>query len=267
MVRLPVRIVAMAAGAVLACALIACKAEERGPRVEPRGEPTTTFTKLLKAGAEVMQDNTPAVQLDIYLVGFHPMKDNPHHQMEVHHYCRQVNEDFAQCALWDANTRNANLNGIEYIISERLFESLPEDERRYWHPHNYEILSGLLIAPGLPKSAELALMKGKMNSYGKTWHVWDTGSWGKRGDDLPLGKPHLAWSFNADGEALPGLVETRDRSMSLDSRAARRERRVLVELAHPQEGVDALAKAFPDRQKPAGVRAKHGDKTAAGKTH
>ena len=31
-------------------------------------------------------------------------------------------------------------------------------------------------------------MKGKMNSYGKTWHVWNTGFYkGKPGDMLPLG--------------------------------------------------------------------------------
>jgi hypothetical protein len=261
MVRLPIRILAMAAGATLVSAFFACKAEERPPRVEPSGEPVTAKTRVLRAGAEILQDNTPARQLDIYLVGFHPMKDNPHHQMEAHHYCRQVNEDFAQCALWDGNTKYANLSGIEYIISERLFETLPEDERQLWHPHNYEILSGQLVAPGLPERAELALMKGKMNSYGKTWHVWNTGAWGIRGDELPLGKPHLAWSFNADGEALPGLVKTRDRSMNLDSLAIRKQRKELIELAHPQEGVDALAKSFPERQKPLGVRAK----AAAGK--
>jgi hypothetical protein len=38
--------------------------------------------------------------------------------------------------FFDGNTRNANLTGIEYIISERLFEQLPRDERPYWHPHN-----------------------------------------------------------------------------------------------------------------------------------
>ncbi len=68
-------------------------------------------------------------------------------------------------------------------------------EKKYWHPHNAEILSGQLVAPGIPAVAEEALMKGKMNSYGKTWHVWNTGSMGQGGDTLPLGPPMLAWSF------------------------------------------------------------------------
>ncbi len=37
--------------------------------------------------------------------------------MEAHHYCRVVNDDLLQCVLFDGNTRDANLIGIEYIIS------------------------------------------------------------------------------------------------------------------------------------------------------
>jgi hypothetical protein len=181
------------------------------------------------------------------------MKDAPDHQMEAHHFCRQVNEDFAQCALFDGNTRESNLNGIEYIISERTFETLPPEERRFWHPHNYEILSGQLVAPGIPEAAEKELMRQKMNSYGKTWHVWST----HQGDKLPMGEAMLAWSFNRDGEADPALEQKRNRTMGIDSMAKRRERQDLVQLAKPQEGVDDLKGKFgrPAREIP-GVRGK-----------
>lgn len=29
----------------------------------------------------------------------------------------------------------ARLIGIEYIITERLFRELPEEEKKYWHSH------------------------------------------------------------------------------------------------------------------------------------
>ena len=29
----------------------------------------------------------------------------------------------------------ARLIGVEYIISERLFKALPEEEKRFWHSH------------------------------------------------------------------------------------------------------------------------------------
>src|SRR3954470_13319507 len=129
------------------------------------GDEKTPKTKTLEVGAKVLQGNSPVAKMDIYLDGFHPMKDHPDHQMEAHHYCHQMNEDFAQCALFDGSGPQANLNGIEYIISEKLFHTLPDAEKKYWHPHNGEILSGQLIAPGIPEAAEKALMRDKMNSY------------------------------------------------------------------------------------------------------
>ena len=193
----------------------------------------------------MLQRAAPLAPMDIYLSGFHPLKDEPEHQMEAHHFCHQVNEDFAQCVLFDGNDDGANLNGIEYIVSAKLFATLPDEERQFWHPHNGEILSGQLVAPGIPDTAEKALMKGKMNSYGKTWHVWNTGAHGQAGDRLPLGPARLAWSFNRDGEAGPGLVEQRDRRLDIDSAVKRRERAELQPLARPQSGVDALHGKFP----------------------
>ena len=88
-------------------------------------------------------------------------------------------------------------------------------------------------------------MKAKMNSYGKTWHVWHTGAPGEAGDALPLGPAMLAWSFNRDGEARPGLVEARDKRMRIDTADKRQQRAALAAVARPQQGVEALRAAFP----------------------
>jgi hypothetical protein len=233
----------------LLLSLVAACGGEKPPAVEPHGADTTPKTDALKAGAAALQTHAPVNGMNVYLVGFHPMKDDPAHQMEAHHFCRQVNEDFAQCALFDGNTADANLIGVEFIISEKLFETLPQDERKMWHPHNGEILSGQLAAPGIPDVAEKELMRSKMNSYGKTWHVWNTDS----GDKLPVGAPMLAWSFNRDGEAKPALVESRDRKLGVDSLAKRRDRQDLVKLAKPQSGVDDLVGKFGTTQPIPGV--------------
>lgn len=229
-------------------------ADSSPPKTSPEGGDKAVKTKALTAGAKLLQDMGPAGKWEMYLVGFHPMKDAPGHAMEAHHYCRQVNEDFAQCALFDGNSADANLTGIEYILSAKLFAGLPEEERRYWHPHNYEILSGRLLLPGLPDAAEKEALKGKMNSYGKTWHLWNTASTGNPGDRLPLGPPMLAWSYNADGEIPPGLEKGLERKMKIDLREKRRQRADLAKLAEPQEGVDALKLDFPGRKPIPGVR-------------
>jgi hypothetical protein len=234
----------LVASATGLCVSFAIAQEAVQPKTAPAGESKSTKTKALEAGAKVLQSNAPVKGFDIYLVGFHPMKDHPELQMEAHHYCRQVNQDFTQCVLFDSNTKNANMNGVEYIISEKLFESLPADEKKYWHPHNGEILSGQLVAPGIPKVAEKSLMKEKMNSYGKTWHVWNTGHEGHPADKLPLGDPMLAWSFNRDGEAMPALIEKRDKKLGMNTAEKRKERADLQNLAHPQSGVDDLKGKF-----------------------
>jgi hypothetical protein len=237
------RVEAMIA-AVLAAVASTGAAQEAKPQGTPAGAAKTPSTRVLEAGAKILQRNAPLAKFDVYLNGFHPMKDNPEQQVEAHHFCHQVNEDMAQCALFDGNTAAANLNGIEYIISEKLFNTLPQDERRFWHPHNGEILSGQLVAPGIPDAAEHALMKKKMNSYGKTWHVWNTGANGKAGDSLPLGPAMLAWSFNRDGEMLPNLEDARDTRMKIHTGGKRKQRADLRPLARPQSGVDDLKGKF-----------------------
>ena len=216
------------------------------------GEPKRPATIALEAGAKILQPNSPLHPFDVYMLGFHPMKDHPEHQMEAHHYCHQMNEDFAQCTLFDSNTSRARLNGIEYIISEKLFETLPARERAFWHPHNGEILSGQLVAPGIPAVAEKALMRQKMNSYGKTWHVWNTGHEGGASDQLPFGPAMLAWSFSREGEAIPTMVERRDKRLGINSAEIRRQRADLQKLAKPQSGVDDLKGKFsrPSKELP-----------------
>lgn len=86
---------------------------------EPPGRAESTKTEILEAGAAMLQTDSPLEPMNTYLAGFHPMKEDPSHQVEAHHFCTQVNEDFAQCALFDGNTPSANLNGIEYIISKK----------------------------------------------------------------------------------------------------------------------------------------------------
>ena len=218
------------------------------------GADRTAKTAALETGANVMQAKAPVESIAMYMDGFHVSKDDPTLQMEAHHYCNQANQEFAQCVLFDGNTADARMTGIEYIISERLYDTLPAEERAYWHPHNYEILSGQLRMPGLPDVAEKEALKGKVNSYGKTWHTWMTGIHNRPADPLPFGPPRLQWSFNRDGEAMPDMVAARDKRFDLDTPRARADRQDLVALAKPQGGVGAMDGLFPNATPVPGVR-------------
>jgi uncharacterized membrane protein len=228
--------------------------KRRESPIRPAGKGKGAWLASLEQGANLLQQATPLKDFDVYVAGFHPAKDDPDMQMEAHHYCRVVNDDLIQCVLFDGNTRDANLIGVEYIVSERLFETLPEPERRYWHPHNFEILSAQLVAPGLPGAAEKALMKKLLNGYGKTWHTWHTGRHdGEPGHDLPLGEPMLMWSFNRERECDESLKRHRNRAMDIDVDKKYRDRQDLVALAHPQWGVDDFKDQFIDTEPIPGV--------------
>ena len=232
--------------------------EERESTVQPAGRSKMIRQAILETGSSLLQDFSPMKQFDIYVAGFHPSKEDPSIQMEAHHYCKQVNQDFLQCVLFDGNTEEANLIGIEYISSEKLYADLPDEERKYWHPHNFEILSGQLVAPGLPEVAERAMLELLMNSYGKTWHTWHSGRHDQAGSGhpLPFGDPMLMWSFNRDGEADESMLQDRNRRMQIDVAKKRADRQEFVPNAHPQHGVDTLKGRFPgaSTDPPPGVR-------------
>jgi hypothetical protein len=228
--------------------------KDRHSPTAPAGEDEGAWLAVLEQGSHLLQSTTPLNGFHVYVVGFHPAKDDPAMQMEAHHFCRVVNDDLLQCVLFDGNTREANLIGVEYIVSERLFGTLPAEERGYWHPHNFEILSGQLVAPGLPDAAEKAFLRRLVNSYGKTWHTWHTGRHdGEPGDPLPMGDPMLMWSFNREGECDESITTDRNSAMGIDVGKKRAQRQDLAGLAHPQEGVDFLKDAFPGSSPVPGV--------------
>ena len=97
--------------------------------VTPPGGEKSAKTKILETGAAVLQNQTPVDAVNVYVDAFHFHNGNLDRQLEAHHYCSVVNEDFIQCVLYDHNSKNARLIGIEYIISGKSFQTLPEDEK------------------------------------------------------------------------------------------------------------------------------------------
>jgi hypothetical protein len=80
---------------------------ERPAPLAPAGQSKGVWMAALEQGSNLLQDRTPLKGFDVYVVGFHCAKHEPAVQMEAHHYCRVVNDDFLQCAIFDGNTRDA----------------------------------------------------------------------------------------------------------------------------------------------------------------
>ena len=189
--------------------------------------------RVLDAAASLLQPMYPMQAMSTYLNGFHFYADDMGRQVEATHFCTHLRHDLHQCVIFDSNRHDARLIGIEYIISEARFRSLPEEEKRLWHSHHYEVKSGVLVAPGIPELAERAYFKDLVTTYGKTFHTWHYDR-----DDFPYGIPQLMMGFTEDGQANPDLVDARDHRLGVSANA-RRERRREIPMPEVVHGANA----------------------------
>jgi hypothetical protein len=213
---------------------------DSGQRIvgEEKGKDTTTT--LLETASSATQPFRPLKAIGEYLCGFHFYSHDMSRQVEAHHYCSHMTEDFRQCLIYDSGEADARLIGVEYIISETIFDGLPADEKKYWHSHNYEIHSGLLVMPfnsvvpwPVADAAEKKALSTLIRTYGKTWHFWQV----DRGDTLPLGPPQLMYSFTADGQIDESKLKERDARLGM-SYEVKKGQRMDLEFYKPHEGAD-----------------------------
>jgi hypothetical protein len=189
--------------------------------------------RALDLAAGMLQRKYPIEAMSTYLNGFHFYADEMGRQIEASHFCIHLRHDLHQCVIFDSNRPDARLIGIEYIISAERFRSLPEDEKKLWHSHHYEVKSGMLVAPGVPELAEHAYFNDLVTTYGKTFHTWQFDR-----DDFPYGIPQLMMGFTADGQANEELVRSRDLRLRV-STAARRNSRSDIAMPAVAPGANA----------------------------
>jgi hypothetical protein len=183
----------------------------------------------------------PANKPHLYLCAFHIGKKDPNFLVEAHHYCSGVADGVHQCVIYDSAGRNARILGVEYIIADALYRKLPEGEKKYYHPHSYEILSGLLVSPGMAAEEEDRLLGGLITTWGKTWHTWPDPA-----TALPMGEPRLMWSATRDGQIPTRDLAARDRRLGISTPAIRRRRAVFgpVPQVDPPRSIDDLGRQF-----------------------
>jgi hypothetical protein len=186
----------------------------------------------------------------VHFCGIHIAKHDPKFQLIVQHYCAAHTNDekrgaMFQCVLFDSGSHNAKLLGVEYVITDQSYRQLPDGEKKYWHPHTYEVLAGSLIAPGMEAEEERKFMKRILTTWGKTWHTWPDPRTG-----VPLGEPLLVWSLTGDGQADDKVVARRDKLFSVSTAEIRARRRRELGLEVPQialpQSLDAVGRQWTD---------------------
>jgi hypothetical protein len=161
----------------------------------------------------------PAEALHLHFCGIHIAKNNPKFQLITQHYCMSRSDEMHQCLLYDSYEKNARLIGVEYIVSDRIYRELPDAEKKYWHPHTYEVLAGGLIAPSMKPEDENTFMKALLTTWGKTWHTWPDPS-----TPVPMGEPLLMWAVTGDGQLADEVIAARDKQFKVNGAEIREKR-------------------------------------------
>ncbi|KAL1944503.1 hypothetical protein VTO73DRAFT_2933 [Trametes versicolor] len=177
-----------------------------------------------------------------HLCAFHVYSQDRSRHVEAHHYCQHLSADLHQCIIYDSDKSDARLIGIEYIVSEKVFTSLPQDEKKYWHSHKYEVESGLLqlatkamVPASATDLAEQPAMLELQRTYGKTIHTWAIDTF----PELPLGPPNLMIAYTRDGQGPPEeMIKKRDAEWGQDTVAKRESRKEYLPQYEKADGAD-----------------------------
>ncbi|GAB2211325.1 hypothetical protein Droror1_Dr00016620 [Drosera rotundifolia] len=188
-------------------------ASTEGKEQKTPGRPMLMGQTILEKGAAMMQSLKPIKHVSQHACTFAIYSHDMSRQIETHHMVSRLNEDFLQCAIYDSDDRSGRLIGVEYIISDRLFKALPQEEQKLWHSHAYEIKSGLWVTPRVPEAVAKPELDRLAKTNGKCWCTWQV----DRGDVLPMGEPALMMSPQPDlpGAVRPELVKKRDDKYSV----------------------------------------------------
>lgn len=169
--------------------------------------------------AEVVPEN-PTELYKMHVCAFHIAKDDPKVVIETQHYCAPLTDQLFQCLLYETvEVRKPKLLGVEYVISDKLYQQLPQQEKNLWHPHDYEVREGLLALVGASKGEDQEAAKILMNTWGKTWHTWPDPT-----TAVPLGAPRLMWSAVKAGDVPEKMIQERDHRWGIDTSALKQER-------------------------------------------
>jgi hypothetical protein len=111
--------------------------------------------------------------------------DDP--SLRVEHFCKPHDRVMMVCQLYDSNSANATLIGIEYMITQEQYDSLPNREKPYWHAHREELRPERAdpMMPELSPEQAQAEMAKMFPTWGKVIITWIPS------DDLPSFPPQV----------------------------------------------------------------------------
>ena len=146
-----------------------------------------TVTILSSLPPAIAQENnetatTPTQSYNAHAVGMRHIYGSP--DLEAHFYCKMNEKIMATCQIYDSNSPNASLIGVEYIITPEDFDSLPHEEKPNWYIINQSLAGRTnLRIPELSSDESQNALSGFLGTYGKLILTWNPQ------DPLPSSSP------------------------------------------------------------------------------
>jgi Protein of unknown function (DUF1264) len=95
--------------------------------------------------------------------------------LRVWHFCKPNDKIMMVCQLYDSNSPNATLIGVEYMITADAYQNIPDRDKPNWHYHKEEFAPNRADPklPMLSEEQQNATMKRLAEAYGKVIITWN----------------------------------------------------------------------------------------------
>lgn len=103
----------------------------------------------------------------------------------AHHYCKQVTGMW-ECLLFDSDSKDARLVGVEAIVDTPTYNAFTAEEKTKWHYHKMEIPKVDAKLPDLSADEAAKVVKTLEETYGKIYLLWDPSV-----EKQPVGNPSV----------------------------------------------------------------------------
>jgi hypothetical protein len=177
-VRRLIALLALATSAIVAVVWLA----SRPAKIEAAAPSTTSVDQHPKSPIGELMG------CPLAFAGVHLMRDDPSEARIAYHFCKPVSADLNQCVLYDGTGPDARLIGVEYLVSDAVYRSMPDEEKALWHDHKFEVDTKLLKSLTQTGEDEKKTLAHVRTMWGKVYHTWVDGK------SYPRGPARLFWS-------------------------------------------------------------------------
>jgi hypothetical protein len=110
------------------------------------------------------------------------------HPTEIaHHWCKAVSDGVTECQIYSSDAANAQLVGMETIVSPSVYKSFRASEQAVWHYHKDEIPKVNATLPGMSPDQAKKVVDSISDTYGKIWIMYDP----MATNNMPTGQPSV----------------------------------------------------------------------------